>query len=580
MANFPFPWRAEELPSNTFWFRSGSDGWDFNAQRRTANGWDVRKPNPSDPVENQDSLAYGMPVYAITDGSVVSSWRNAPENPRPGESHPGRLSDPKTIPRSGNHVLVLTDDGSAILYAHMTTGSVPAELCPSDDEFVTNAEDKVTPSGAPREVPRETMLPPPDRPRVQRGQFLGRVGNSGASSGPHLHMDRVDAAGEADRFSHDRAWRSSKNEPDDWKPFNGHIVDADDKSVVILASPLLRRGDASAGGFGEVALHFVRSRRLVTALRDEGGDLRLITWGMTPPEQIQRRGDISAGRASKIAIAEPRSDIVVTALRDGDGTLRLISWRIETNGEITRCAHAVAGPASQIALTTPREGVVVSAVRTESGDLKLIAWTVATDGAITRRGDAEAGAAGDLAMTVARPFAGVVTAVRTGAGNLKLIAWQVSENGGTIIRRGEADAGVIGAVAIVSRGSQGQFLLTALRDSGGNLRVVSWRLTGDGSIERLGTATAGQVSEVDVAGVPGASQSAVVACRDDNGRLRILTWELSSDGRPIARWGGGLAGSASQIQIAGTSDAGRNFFVTSCADSDGNLKLINWEANL
>ena len=33
-------------------------------------------------------------------------------------------------------------------------------------------------------------IKPSARPRVQEGQFIGRVGNSGNSGGPHLHMSR------------------------------------------------------------------------------------------------------------------------------------------------------------------------------------------------------------------------------------------------------------------------------------------------------------------------------------------------------------------------------------------------------
>ena len=581
MTNFPFPWRAEDLPSNSFWLRSGSDGWDFTAQRQTPGGWDSNKANPANPVENEDKVCYNMPVYAIADGEVISSWRNAPENPRPGESHPGRLATPKTIPRSGNHVAVLSDDGSVILYAHFKTGSVPAELCPFNDQFVADADDKVSPPGAPNaEVPRETMLPAGNRPRVRRGQFLGRVGNSGASSGPHLHMHRVNAAGNKDPFPHDRAWMSDKSDPPEWQPFNGQVVGPEDKQVVILASPLLRRDDVSAGGFGELALHFVRSRRLVTALQDADGDLKLIAWGLTPEGQFVRRGDITAGRASQIAIAEPQSDILVTAFRDGDGNLRLISWRVENNGDITRCATAVAGPVSRMALVTQQEGVVVAAMRTTSGDLKLIAWSVASDGAITRRGAASAGAISEVTLTAAPAIPGVITAVRDGADNLKLITWQVTGNGETITRRGHAEAGKIGAVKLISRGSQGRFLLTAVSDSEGKLRLISWGLSPTGSIEKLGTMLAGAVSGVDISGVSSPNMSAVVVCRDNEKRLRLLTCELSNDGKAIARWGGALAGSASNINIAGTRDSGRNFFVTACKDSTGQLKLINWEANL
>lgn len=101
-----------------------------------------------------------------------------------------------------------------------------------------------------------------------------------------------------------------------------------------------------------------------------------------------------------------------------------------------------------------------------------------------------------------------------------------------------------------------------------------------GRITRLATGEAGEVSEVCIARPFGIKSSVVAACRDDDKRLRLITWELSNDGRQINRLGGALAGSASHIRIAGTSDQGRHFLVTGCADAAGNLKLINWEANL
>jgi len=348
-----------------------------------------------------------------------------------------------------------------------------------------------------------------------------------------------------------------------------------------LASPLLRRGEASAGGFGELTMRFVRSRRLVTALSDESGELKLITWGLTPPEEIVRRGDIGAGLASRITMAEPRSDLIVTALCDGNSKLRLISWRVENNGNISRLSTTVAGSVRKVALVTQQEGVVVSAVQTDSGNLKLIAWSVASNGDIVRRGDADAGAINDVTLTTTNVFSGVITAVRTGSNDLKLIAWQVSNNGASITRRGDAEAGTVSDIAIVSRGSNGQFLLTAVRDAEDRLRLIAWRVSGEGnSIERLSTAVAGKITEVDIAGVTNPSLSAVVACRDNEGRLRLLTWELSSDGSTLTRLGGALAGNANKISICSTSDSGRDFFLTACADSSRKLKLINWEANL
>jgi len=194
--SYPFPGRADELGYGEFWYWKWPDdhggnqtlGYDLTTARydaatkqwtecvSDANG----KPRCtlcSQAPRNRDCLAYGEPVYAMADGIVERCWRNAPENPRPGQSHAGRLSSPKRIGGGGNALVVRHDNGTYALYAHMQPDTIPAAICPNDGTLMKDAD-----------TGTENVVPEDRRARIRTGQFLGRVGNSGASSNPHLHV--------------------------------------------------------------------------------------------------------------------------------------------------------------------------------------------------------------------------------------------------------------------------------------------------------------------------------------------------------------------------------------------------------
>ena len=163
----------------------------FDAKKKK---WTRHKAG-GDGKKNSSHLIYGMPIYAVADGEVVRCWRNAPDNPAPGKKHPGRTSTPKRIYGGGNFLLVKEKDGRKTLYAHFIPGTVPKSLCPINKVFAKDASDR-----------SECTLPSANRPKVKRGQFLGRVGNSGRSSGPHLHIHRVTAGGKAASLRFDRVF--------------------------------------------------------------------------------------------------------------------------------------------------------------------------------------------------------------------------------------------------------------------------------------------------------------------------------------------------------------------------------------
>jgi len=132
----------------------GADGGLFFAQRFAIDFLriDDQASFAGDPTNNESYFLFGAEVISVGRGRVVETSdgmaENIPTQPPP--------PDVQTTP--GNHVVVALDDGRFTLYAHLQTGSV--RVHPGD--------------------------------RVERGQVLGRVGNTGDSTEPHLHFHVMD----------------------------------------------------------------------------------------------------------------------------------------------------------------------------------------------------------------------------------------------------------------------------------------------------------------------------------------------------------------------------------------------------
>jgi murein DD-endopeptidase MepM/ murein hydrolase activator NlpD len=100
------------------------------------------------PDQLTSSPGYRAPVIAVADAKVVRAVDGIPEL-APGEPFSGSLEQ-----ADGNHVILKLGPRTFAGYAHLVPGSV-----------------RVHRGG-----------------RVRRGQLLGLLGNSGNSSGPHLHF--------------------------------------------------------------------------------------------------------------------------------------------------------------------------------------------------------------------------------------------------------------------------------------------------------------------------------------------------------------------------------------------------------
>jgi murein DD-endopeptidase len=109
------------------------------------------KTYQGDPSDNKNYRAYGAEIHAVADGVVTQVGDGIAQN-TPGAKS---LAVPITLETiGGNHVIMEIGNGLFAFYAHMQPGSLRVKV-----------GDKVT-----------------------RGQVLGRLGNTGNSSEPHLHF--------------------------------------------------------------------------------------------------------------------------------------------------------------------------------------------------------------------------------------------------------------------------------------------------------------------------------------------------------------------------------------------------------
>jgi hypothetical protein len=106
-------------------------------------------PYRGDGADNEQYYCFGMPVYAPAAGTVLRA-ENGVEDNLPGRANPDQLL--------GNYVVIEHAEGEYSLLAHLKKGSL-----------LVNVGEK-----------------------VKRGQIVGQVGNSGNSTGPHLHYQLQD----------------------------------------------------------------------------------------------------------------------------------------------------------------------------------------------------------------------------------------------------------------------------------------------------------------------------------------------------------------------------------------------------
>jgi len=173
---FAPPFKAEDLKKDEYWASYSMHGgggqvfaYDLAVDGYENGVWSDNLPGTNG-TQNADKRVWGKPIYAMADGVVLHSLNDCPNNPKPIIASSTEEYDQKAQEQkdkywgkyeseyggAGNHFYI-RHGNYVSLYAHMQKGTLNSKL-----------------------LAKGTA--------VKKGDFLGYAGNSGSSSGPHLHI--------------------------------------------------------------------------------------------------------------------------------------------------------------------------------------------------------------------------------------------------------------------------------------------------------------------------------------------------------------------------------------------------------
>lgn len=652
-----FPARAQDLEDGEMWWMTGphsgsgcgSGGcphdiigvrWDAGTGQ-----WDAYKEGTSGP-EAWEYVIHGKPLYAATDGEVIACWRGYPDHPWGDENPYDCACDLDTIATScavdpdvigdtwtdcssvmrvgGNALVVRMDDGTAITYNHLLRDSIPDELCPDKPElaFPSNI---VPPNGT--SFPVDYLTCPPggggtdcdasDRPRVEKGDWIGNVGHSGNSSQPHLHVAVYEIAaagndnfleGAGREMSFHEAWyqeRSPGVAPGEWTPLDGDalnpLVDGPDE-IVIWPDPLApRSGDTTYGTATEIATATYFNAG-VSAVRNAVGEMAVRSWRVTTAGAVEEQDTDNVGNSTMIGVARigASRDVVTARKRTSNSDLYVTTWDVNSNtGVITKDTEISLGDVNAVAIASapPDLGVgAFTAVKNGAGNLQVDTWSInAGTLALTREDTATAsavqtqGAQKTVAIVGIQDarlpgesgeFRGAVTAAITSGGDLQVRTFEVV-TGWDVTSVDVDTAGGVSDVAItaVDSGSR-EYVVTAVRNGTGDLQLTVWDIDEDGNIIRGDDDWANEVERVGISS--GTNDDVLVTWRTTVGDLlEVATWNVDDDGE-LRR--GGTIGGEGTVRDADVVPAGilfgQNYTVSAIRTWADDLKLIAWPTNL
>jgi hypothetical protein len=559
---YRLPFKASDLPSQGIYGGNsghrGSDqryGYDSGAARWDSekNEWRSLKPGETENT-NENQVDWGLPVYAMADGEVLSFANDVADNPEP----------PEKITGGGGNHFVIRHGTDRVLYAHFKQGSLNPDLLQKGSQ-------------------------------VMRGQFLGRIGNSGSSTSAHLHIHAVRLADKVFQpilfsggYVVERALLKDGKLTGPWTKLDGHVLPF--VKTFIWAAPFLpvvvtrfgmSRNQVATNAFQVAAVH---SEHVLTAIRDNSGRMRVMSWSV--PASDKRilsfgEGSGETGAVDLFQLFPLEFGLVCTAITSKESRqLKLIIWRLsQDRRELSRLgdSHDQAGISTELDCVSLGAGQVATIVRTEEGCRKIILWRISPDGgSVERLGNTQGDELeSDLVSIASAGLDRLVSALRQGNGRLLVEIWEISDNGAGVKRKSRSDISKEEVSEIRLASMNPAQVVTVVRADNNLLKLITWAIARDGSVHRTGD-SGDQAEEVRAIAVTKPENEVLVtAVITKNRRLKIIAWHVSREG-DITRLGdsGEQAGIVSLVRCTALSS---DRLVSVERTGFGRLRLTSWK---
>jgi hypothetical protein len=601
-----FPSRGDELPADYFINTAGhvnnSSAVDFGRLRwdDDIDQWSHWVDGAEDvltPYTLEENTTYGTGLYAPEDGYVVACFRLVPDEEDPTVDACGG-NCPDTIYSSGNFLVIMADDDShAVRFSHFQYDSIPEELCPNP---LTDADTGTNTGGG--SYPDATRLwdVAGYYPEVRKGDYLGDIGHTGASSAPHCHVEAValtltgnvpvnNSTLEIEWYEGWYQGRTPGVAPSTtWTAMTDYTV-VNNTSIIIIPDPIgIKREDHDYNHDASDLNLTTHTDGGVMAYMDGSGGLDIRSFDLDSAGQATVQSLVNEGTVVDVSVARPNTTrSVIVSIRGTNDNLKLIPYAVTAGGGITRQVgkEVTEGDIGFVdSIKSPAHNGVTVAVEDSSGNLQVIDYHVDSLLNVTRDlgGDGTGGAISAVEMTgLTMDFTGVVTVERVeSTGAVRLRSFDVASSGGvtnadsylTLLTAttSEIDVDTV-AVAL----GFAEYVVTSVRLSSGDLRLDSWAVDSSGNIDWVSTLSTPLVSKVDGAAV--GTGDYLTTTRDGSNNLQLISWTVFDDGH-LGRNGTQIAGPVTDaLSMHSLTSSGH--LVTLVSDSGNDLRLLSFDEN-